>query len=71
MNNDIFNAISGNAPNPFGNMENFLTQFNQFKQAFKGNPEQAINSMLQNGQISQTQLNQAKHMAEQIQQLMR
>ena len=67
--NSIFNALGGLPM--FGNMQNFLNQFNQFKQTFTGDPQQTINQMLQNGQINQNQLEQAKQMAEQIQKLMK
>lgn len=69
MNNPIFNAM-GAIP-MFGNVQNFMSQFNQFKQMFNGDPQQTISQMLQNGQINQNQIDQAKQMAEQIQQMMR
>lgn len=69
MNNSIFNALSGNMP--FGNMQNFMTQFNQFRRTFQGDPQQMVNEMLRNGQINQTQIDQAKQMAQQIQSMMR
>lgn len=57
--------------NPFGNMQNMMAQFNQFKQTFKGDPQETINKMLQNGQINQTQIDQAKQMAQQFRSMMR
>lgn len=69
MNNPIFNALAGNTP--LGNMQNFLNQFNQFKRTFNGDPQQTINEMLKNGQINQSQLDQAKQMAQQIQSMMK
>lgn len=69
MNNPIFNALANNTP--LGNMQNFLNQFNQFKRTFNGDPQQTINEMLKNGQINQSQLDQAKQMAEQIQSMMK
>lgn len=69
MNNPIFNALSGNMP--FGNMQNFMNQFNQFRKTIHGDPQQMVNEMLRNGQINQSQLDQAKQMAQQIQSMMR
>ena len=69
MNNPIFNALANNTP--FGNMQNFMNQFQQFKRTFTGDPQQTVNEMLKNGQINQSQLEQAKQMAEQIQSMMK
>lgn len=65
--NSIFSALN----NPFGNMQNMMAQFNQFKRTFKGDPQQTIDEMLKNGQINQTQIDQAKQMAQQFRSLMR
>ena len=65
--NNIFSAMN----NPFGNMQNMMAQFNQFKQTFQGDPQETINKMLQNGQINQTQIEQAKQMAKQFRSMMR
>ena len=49
------------AMNPLGNM---MMQVQNLKQQFAGrNPQDIINQMLQSGQINQTQLDQAKQMA--------
>lgn len=55
---------------PFSNMSNFLNRFNQFRQNFNGNPEQMVQQMLNSGQMSQEQFNQASNMAKQIMQFM-
>lgn len=65
--NNLFSMMN----NPFGNMQNMMAQFNQFKRTFKGDPQQTINEMLRNGQINQTQVEQAKQMAEQFRSIMR
>lgn len=65
MSNPLFNALSGNN-NPMSNMQNMINQFKQFKQTFTGDPQQTITKMLQNGQITQAQLDQAKQMANQF-----
>lgn len=43
-----------------------IQQFQQFKNSFKGNPKQMVMNMLQSGQISNPQLQQAMQMAKQL-----
>ena len=43
-----------------------ITQFNTFRQNFKGDPQQMIQQMLNSGRITQEQLNQAMQRANQI-----
>ena len=52
-----------NGFNPF----NFMKQFNEFKNTFKGNPEEVVKNMLNSGQMSQEQFNQLQGMASQLQ----
>lgn len=68
MPSPLFNAFGNQTPSgsPLSNMSNFITRFNQFRQTFSGNPQQQIQQMLNSGQISQEQLNQASNMARQI-----
>ena len=56
---------------PFGGAMNFMNQFNQFRQGIQGNPQQMVQNMLQNGQMSQEQFNQLSSMANQIMPFMR
>lgn len=51
---------------PFGGAMNFMNQFNQFRQGIQGNPQQMVQNMLQNGQMSQDQFTQLSNMANQI-----
>lgn len=61
MSNPLFNLFGGNqAMNPM------LQRFNQFRQMFKGNPQQQVQQMLNSGRISQEQYNQAVQTANQI-----
>lgn len=46
-----------------------LQAFNQFKQTFRGDPQQVVNNMLQNGQMSRQQYEQLKSMANQFRSL--
>lgn len=57
---------SNNIFNPFGGAMNFMKQFNQFRQGIQGNPQQMVQNMLQNGQMSQDQFTQLSNMANQI-----
>lgn len=72
MSNSIFQAMGGNLmPGPMGNMQQMVQQFRQFKQNFQGDPRQVVQQMLQSGQITQTQLNQAQAMAQQVAQFLK
>lgn len=44
-----------------------LQQLNEFRRTYTGNPKQAVMQMLQKGQITNPQLQQAMQMAKQIQ----
>ena len=53
---------SSNGINP-----QMLQQLNEFRRTYTGNPKQAVMQMLQKGQITNPQLQQAMQMAKQIQ----
>ena len=67
--NPLFNILnSGMQPqNP---MMNMMTQLNQFKQTFQGNPKQQVQQLLNSGRMSQEQFNQLSQMATQIPNMM-
>lgn len=52
------------------NQQHLLQQFQQFRNTFKGDPRAQIQQMLNSGQISQTQYNQAVQMAQQFQRVL-
>lgn len=65
MSNPIFNQMQPK-------QENIFQKFSQFKQMMSGkDPNQVINQMLANGQITQQQLEQAKQMANQFSQFLK
>ena len=64
MNNPMFGGMN------MGNIQQMIQQFNQFRQAFQGNPQQQIQQMLNSGRISQQDYNNAYQMAQQLQKLM-
>lgn len=70
MQNSLYNQLNGNASRN-GNMSDFLNQFNNFKRSFKGNPQDAIMSMLKNGEITQEQLNKAYNVASQFKNMLK
>ena len=60
MSNPLFNALGGNQPN-------MMSDFQKFMQQMQGrNPNQEIANLLQSGRISQSQLDQAQRMAQQM-----
>lgn len=55
--------------NPLYNMmqnNDLITRFNQFRQGFKGNPQETIQQLMSSGRISQEQYNQAVRMAQKL-----
>lgn len=60
MSNPLFDQFGNKGGN------DFISQFNQFKKSFSGNPQQMIQQMLNSGKITQDQLNQAMQRANQL-----
>lgn len=72
--NPLFNLMGGNNPfqnTPFGNMINFMTSFNQFRQGFTGDPRQQVQNLINSGQMSNEQYNRFYQLATQIRNMMR
>lgn len=56
----------------FGNQpSNILSQFQQFKKSFQGNPREQVQQLLDSGQMTQQQFNQLSQLATQFQQMMK
>ena len=66
MSNPLFGMMGGNQPQ----MSGLMQRFQQFKQAFTGDPKQRVQDLLNSGRISQQQDNQAVQMAQQLQKMM-
>ena len=64
----LFNDFN---PGLTNNMANLLSQFNQFRSTFSGNPEQQVKQLLQSGRMSQEQFNQFAQTANQLRQLLK
>ena len=56
----------GGGNNPMQMIQKFM----EFKKNFRGNPQEEVQKMLQSGQITQQQLDQAQQMARQFQQML-
>ena len=65
MSNPLFDQFGNKGGN------DFISQFNQFKKTFSGNPQQMIQQMLNSGRITQDQLNKAMQRANQLMKLMK
>jgi hypothetical protein len=66
--NSLFNDFK---PQQINSMGDFLTQFNQFKSVFTGNPEQQVKLLIDSGRMSQEQFNQLAQTANQLRQLIK
>ena len=67
--NPLFNILNGGIQ-PQNPMMNMISQLNQFRQTFQGNPKQQVQQLLSSGRMSQEQFNQLSQMATQIQNMM-
>lgn len=62
--NPLYNEMRTNTvPN------NFMSRFQQFRQNFKGNPQEQVQQMLNSGKVSQADYNRAVQMAQQFQRM--
>ena len=66
MSNPLFQMM-GNQPN---GMQQMMQRFQQFQQAFRGDPRQQVQQLLNSGKVSQAQYDQAVKMAQQFQRMM-
>ena len=55
--------------NPLYTQNNFMQQFNMFKQQFRGDPQAQVQQLLNSGKVSQQQYNQAVQKANMLKQL--
>ena len=67
--NPIYQAMMSQMP---GNSALSLVQrFQQFRNTFRGNPQQQVQQLLQSGRVTQQQYEQAVQMAQQLQGLLK
>ena len=62
MKNSIYNDFYPQS-NP---MMNLISQFNQFRSTFSGNPETQVKQLIQSGRMTQEQFDQLAQFANQI-----
>lgn len=65
-NNSLFNILGPQRINQGSDLTNLLTQFNEFKSMFKGDPKQQVQSLLRSGQMSQEQFREFANTADQL-----
>lgn len=62
--NPLYNEMgNNNVP------DNFMSKFQQFRQNFKGNPQEQVQQMLNSGKVSQADYNRAVQLAQQFQRM--
>lgn len=66
MGNPFFNANQ-----PGSGMGNMMQQFMQFKNAFRGDPRQEVQNLLNSGRMTQQQFNQLSQLANQFQSMIK
>ena len=66
--NSLYNEFQ---PNKLNQMGDFLTQFNQFRATFNGDPEQQVKQLISSGRMSQEQFNQLAQTANQLRKLIK
>lgn len=69
MANPLFSILGGGTSMP-GNIAGLIQHFQQFKQTFKGDPQQQVQELLNSGRMTQQQFNQLQAVAKQFQSLL-
>ena len=65
MANPLYKILTSQTPN-----NNIIARFNEFRQNFKGNPQEKVQELLNSGKVSQAQYNQAVQIAQQFQKML-
>lgn len=55
---------------PANGMSNLMQRFQQFRQAFTGDPRQQVQNLMNSGRVTQQQYNNAVQMANQLSRLL-
>lgn len=66
MANPLFAAMNGQTAGAPGGMTDMISRFNQFRQAFSGDPRQAVQQLLNSGRMTQAQYNQLARQATEL-----
>lgn len=56
--------------NQGGEANGMLQRFQQFRQSFRGNPQEQVQQLLNSGRVSQQQYNNAVQLAQQFQRML-
>ena len=67
--NPLYNLLGGNVPQ--NGLNGLLGRLDAFKRQFNGNPREQIQKMLNSGQITQAQYDNAVKMANQLAQMLK
>ena len=67
MGNPIYNMLNKNTNS---GSNNILQRFQQFRQSFRGNPQQQIQELLNSGKVTQRQYDQAVQQAKALQKML-
>lgn len=67
MSNPLYQMMAGQGMPAGGNI---IQRFMQFKNSFRGDPQQTIRQMMASGKVSQEQYNRAVQTAQQIQRML-
>lgn len=67
----LFNMFGRQQPQSNNGFANMVSQFNQFRQSFQGDPKQQVQELLNSGRMTQEQFNQLSQAATQFQNMMR
>ena len=71
MSNSILNSMGAFGNNNVSNFLSHINEFNNFKNSFNGNPQQQVQNLIKNGQLSQEQFNQYAQLANLIRPLIK
>lgn len=73
MSNPLYGMLGNQMQNVgnIGRMGNLIQQFQQFRNAFRGDPREQVQQLLNSGKVSQAQYNQAVQMAQQLQKMLK
>ena len=70
MSSNLYRSLAGHQTPQAGGFQNMARQFQQFRQTFKGDARQQVQQMLNSGQISQADFDNAARLANQFQQML-
>lgn len=69
----VYKQLGGGQPTNglFGNAQELIKKFNQFKQTLSGDPKKQVQDLLNSGRMTQAQYNQLQSLANQFQNMLK